>query len=118
MPEWFQIAAAAFGIAGLAGGTIGALLARASRGQLDSLKDSVEVFTAANEGLRQQLDHERDERKLEALGFTEKLHAQELQCASDISELRGQIKTYESGLAERLVGAVVGALKEPKGDPS
>lgn len=110
MPEWLQVIAAVLGVAGLAGGAFGALLARASRAQVEGLRESVEVFTVANGELRQQVDHERDERKLEALGFTERLHAQELECKGEISRLQGRVDTYESGLAERLIAAVVGAM--------
>lgn len=102
---WAELAITAIAVL-LGGGGVAALV------RSRSFQQSLDSFATTNSEYRESLVFEQQQRSKDREFFLNKLHQQELDCSNQIAELRGQIKTYESGLAERLVAAVVGALNK------
>jgi hypothetical protein len=109
--EILEVVVLVLGVASLFGAAFAVLRSKTITTSNEHLQKSVESISGANDELREQIDFVRVERLRERDDFTQKLHEQELRCSSEIAELRGQVKTYESGLAERLVKAVVEAIQ-------
>jgi len=74
---------------------------------------SIALLTTANEGLRQANRDQELARLGDRQELTAQLHQQELDCAKQISELRGQVSVLTGSLAQDIVTAVMAAL--PKG---
>lgn len=90
-----------------------------------ALGAGVAVFRTAKIGemrqqtadLRAQVEFEQGQRDVEKREHTAELQAvkgamaeQDKRCAAELADLRGEVRALTSGLAERIVGAVVDAV--------
>jgi hypothetical protein len=99
-------------IAATIGAAFAVMRAKGITAKNQELESSLSMFSLTNNEYREHIEFLNAERVREREEFFEKLHQQELTYSREIAELRGQISVYESGLAERLVGAVVKAISE------
>lgn len=97
------------GIGGIVG--LGALISAVIiYGRVTGLQASVSLFSQANTELRAANEAGQSERASLRHEFTDKLHAQELECERKIAHLEGQVSALTDGLADKIVTAVTTAL--------
>lgn len=91
---------------------IGAFAAVSALSKARGIEASVDLLTTANDGLREanadlerQIDNDRAE-------FRDRLHTQELDCSTQIAELRGRISALTNGIATEIVDAVLLELRK------
>lgn len=73
-------------------------------------EQALDILTKANAGLMAVNNDLRERQEQKDVAFRDMLHTQELDCARQIAELKGQISVLTGGLAKDIVDAVMAAL--------